>query len=153
MKKHLKDLLILGLFFLSVGGTMLHMAVHPISKNAYGYIPLVSGIAASILIPIFFMFRKTLHLANILNGFTVIIGTITMAYFSFVKHPIYPDIIMLWSKFFVGYVIFRLELHNVEAPEVKITGLRLLRYPNMGFWFVHLFALVIVFTLGNMLWR
>ena len=27
------------------------------------------------------------------------------------------------------------------------------RYPNMGWWLVHLVGLSIVYTLGNLLWR
>lgn len=153
MKKQLRAFLILALFFISVGGMMMHLRLHSPAKVLYGYVPFVAGMASTILITLFFCFRKTLHLAYILNGFTAIIGTIAMAHFSIKRMPIIPDILFLWGKFFVGYVIFNLTLRDVEAPAVKLKGPMLARYPNMGFWFVHLFMLSLVYYLGNLLWR
>jgi len=132
---------------------MLHFRVHPATKVLYGYVPMVCGMISAILIPLFFCFRKTLHLAYILNGFTAIVGTITMAHFGIVKMPIIPDIFLVWGKFFVGYVIFNLALRDVETAAVKPKGVMAIRYPNLGFWFVHLFTLSVVYYLGQLLWR
>jgi hypothetical protein len=30
---------------------------------------------------------------------------------------------------------------------------RIWRYPNMGWWWVHLFALSVVYAAGNLLWN
>jgi len=153
MKKYLKNLLIVALFLISAGGVLMHFGIHNPATKAYGYVPLISGIISAILLPILFYFRKTIHLAYILNGFTAIIGTITMAHFALVARPIWPDIAILLGKFLLGYVIFNLEIRsNLEAP-VSFPGWRTIRYPNMGFWCVHLILLSIVYYLGNLLWR
>jgi len=152
MRNYIKAMLIIGLFFISFGGLLLHSAVHPAARNLYGYIPLAAGIISAIAIPVLFIFRKTLHLAYILNSFMVIIGVITMAHFSIVKHPIIPDIIVLLCKFMLGRALFCFELYQLDAP-MKPQGWRWIRYPNMGFWWVHLVMLSAVYFLGNHFWR
>lgn len=152
MKNHIKIMLVISLFFLALGGLGLHYRIHSIAKHAYAYIPFIAGLLSVIAIPALFMFRKTLHLAYILNGFTVIIGVITMAHFSLVKSPILPDIALVLVKFFTGHAIFCMEVFPMEA-EVKNPGWRWIRYPNLGFWAVHLALLSLVYYLGNILWR
>jgi hypothetical protein len=152
MKNYVKNLLVFALFVLALSGLMIHLRVHPIAKNVYGYVPLIAGLISAIAIPILFMFRKTLHLAYILNGFTAIIGIITMTHFSIVKAPLIADILFLVAKFIVGRVIFCIEVFPLEG-EAKNPGLRWIRYPNTGFWAVHLVLLSVVYYLGNLLWR
>jgi hypothetical protein len=152
MKNRLKNILILALFFLCAGGVLLHIGIHSPAKHSYGFVPLVSGII-SLSLPFLFSFRKTLHLAYILNGFTAIIGTITMINFSLEKIPIFSDVFIVWGKFLIGYVIFNLTVFDVEGPAIKPKGLMYFRYPNMGFWFVHLITLSLVYLLGNLIWR
>jgi hypothetical protein len=152
MKNYVKNLLVLVLFILALSGLMIHLRVHPVAKNLYAYIPFIAGLVSVIFIPILFMFRKTLHLAYLLNGFTVIIGIITMTHFSIVKAPLIADILFLLAKFFIGRAIFCIEVFQMEA-EVKNPGWRWIRYPNMGFWAVHLVLLSVVYYLGNLLWR
>ncbi|MEI7640552.1 MAG: hypothetical protein WCJ46_03460 [bacterium] len=153
MKRNLKNILILALVLISAGGAYMHLSYHSPAKAAYGWIPLVSAILSVILLPILFSFRKTLHLAYIINGFTTIIGIITMVHYSLVEHALTNVIFILIGKFLIGYVIFNMEIHNLEAPETKVIGWRVIRYPNMGFWMVHLFTLSLVYLLGNLLWR
>ena len=154
MKNYVKLMLVISLFLLAFGGLGLHIRIHPITKHDYGYIPLIAGIISAIGIPLLFMFRKTLHLGYLLNGFTVIIGVITMSHFSLVvtKGNLVPDIALLLGKFFVGRAIFCIEVFPMEG-EVKNPGWRWIRYPNMGFWAVHLVVLSLVYYLGNILWR
>jgi hypothetical protein len=152
MKNQIKIYLIIGLFVLGLGGLWLHHNVHSPAKVAYGYVPFISGLLSVILIPILFIFRRTLHLAYLLNGFTVIIGVIAMSYLSLAVRPIWPDVIMLIAKFFLGRAIFSLEVYKLDVAP-KITGWRLIRYPNMGFWYVHFVLLTAVFALGRILWR
>jgi hypothetical protein len=153
MKKYLKNILIIGLFLTALGGLGLHYRIHSIVKNAYAYIPFIAGLISVIAIPLLFLFRKTLHLAYILNGFTVIIGVITMAHFSLVKAPLLPDIAILLGKFFIGRAIFVAEIYQLETEAKTPDVLRWIRYPNMGFWAVHLVLLSAVYYLGNLLWR
>lgn len=152
MKNQIKIYLIIGLFVLGLGGLWLHHNVHNPAKVVYGYVPFLSGLLSVILIPILFFFRRTLHLAYLLNGFTVIFGVIAMSYLSLAVRPIWPDVIMLIAKFLVGRALFCLEIYHLDnAPKIK--GWHLIRYPNMGFWYVHFVLLTVVFILGKVIWR
>ncbi len=162
-KKTLKATLAAGLFSLALGGWLLHLRIHPITKNTDFLIPFIAGIVSIFCLPFLFLFRRTLTLAYIVNGFLVIIGTITMAQFSIVnfKGPVtavniivntlLADIVVLWGKFAIGKALFDLELLKSDA-DITAKG-RFFRYPNMGWWLVHLFALSLVYTLGNIIWE
>ena len=82
MKKRIKIYLIFGLFFTSLGGGWLHYRAHPHAQVEYGWVPFIVGLITMILVPILFYFRKTLNLAYLINGFSVILGTIAMTHFS-----------------------------------------------------------------------
>jgi|GEM_PF-201701 len=153
IRKNIKTYLIISLFLISIGGFGLHFFIHNPAKQAYGYVPFISGLLSALLIPLLFCFRKTLHLAHILNGFTAIIGVITMVHFSIAKAPIYPDIAIVIAKFTLGRAIFEFEIFSDLDAAPQIKGWSLIRYPNMGFWYVHLALLSAVYALGNMLWR
>jgi hypothetical protein len=115
-------------------------------------VPFIVGLITVLLVPILFYFKKTLHLAYLLNGFAVIIGTITMGHFALVVAPVWPDILILWGKFAIGGAIFNYELYPPDSnPKVK--GWNLFRYPHLGFWFAHLVAWSLVYYLGNQVWR
>ncbi len=152
MKNFVRRILIFALFLLSLGGFLMHYLYHPLSRGVFAYVPLISGLISVIAIPLLFEFRKTLHLAYLLNGYTCIIGFITMAHFSLAKAPIIPDLIMVAAKFFVGWSIFAVTVYSLEG-EARNTGWRTIRYPNLGFWFVHLLALSLVYWLGHTFWR
>jgi len=160
----IKTTLIAGLFLVSLGGVLLHSRIHPVTKNAANIIPLIFGLVSVFFIPFLFWFRRTLNLAYIVNGFSVIIGTIAMAHFSIahfqgdlilpniILNTLFADIAVLWGKFALGQALFSLEFLKSDADIVAAKG-RFLRYPNMGWWWVHLFALATVYTLGNILWK
>jgi hypothetical protein len=61
------------------------------------------------------------------------------------------DILILWGKFFIGKALFDLEFFGYDAAKEK-KGVSY-RYPNMGWWFIHLVTVSIVYYLGFMLWR
>ncbi|HBU69731.1 MAG TPA: hypothetical protein DEE98_05045 [Elusimicrobia bacterium] len=161
-KLKIKNLLIASLVALSLGGWLLHLKVHAPSSDAADYIPFLSGIFSVFILPVMFYFRASLPYAYVLNGMTVIIGTITMAHFS-IAHMAFPvtigdiilrttlaDILLLWGKFFAGKAVFDLEyLKNDTDPAQK--G-RYFRYPNMGWWLVHLILMAAVYALGNIYW-
>lgn len=162
-KKLIKITLVVGLFFLTLGGWFLHNRIHPFPKSINFIIPFISGIVSVFCLPLLFWFRRTLVLAYILNGFSAIIGTILMTHFSIVKFegPVTPltiilnttlaDIAILWGKFALGKAIFSLEFLKSETDAAP-KG-RFFRYPNMGWWWVHLFALATVYALGNVFWK
>ncbi len=162
-KTAVKTALLCGLFFLALGGWLLHLRVHPPEKSPHNYIPFVTGVISVFFIPAMFTFRKTLALGYILNGFFVIIGTITMAHFS-IAHFKAPatfsgiflgttlaDISLLWGKLAAGKALFDLEFLKSDSDQAP-QG-RFFRYPNMGWWYVHLAGLSAVYAAGNLLWK
>jgi len=158
-----KYALLCCLFFLGLGGWLLHLRIHPPSGSAHNYIPFITGIISVFFLSGLFAFRKTLALGYILNGFFVILGTITMAHFSIAhfKGPVtfsgiflnttLADISMLWGKFAAGKALFGLEFLKTDADPAP-RG-RFFRYPNMGWWWVHLAAISAIYTAGNILWK
>ncbi|OGW77289.1 MAG: hypothetical protein A3I73_01545 [Omnitrophica bacterium RIFCSPLOWO2_02_FULL_45_16] len=162
-KKMLKTTLAAGLLFLALGGWLLHLRIHPLIKDADFVIPFISGIVSVFCLPLLFWFRRTIALAYIVNGFLVIIGTITMAQFSIAKfkgpvtainiilNTTLADIAILWGKFAVGKALFDLQFLKSDT-DATAKG-RFFRYPNMGWWLAHLFALALVYTLGGIIWK
>ena len=161
-KNLVKATLVGSLFFISLGGWLLHYRIHPITKGAVYYIPFIVGIVSVLFVPVLFWFRKTLALAYLINGFSVILGTIAMGHFSVAnfKGPITPenlivntlfaDITLLWAKFAVGKALYGLSFLKSDTDTMP-KG-RYFRYPNMGWWGVHLFVLSLVYILGHLLW-
>jgi hypothetical protein len=148
-KTKMKAALVAGLFFISLGGLLLHYAIHPPASTPFGPIPFVAALAGVLIIPWLFCFRRTIHAAYLLNGFAVIIGTIGMAHYSLAKRPIWQDIAVLWPKFLIGYALFHLELFKPETGPAL--GWKTVRYPHLGYWMVHLFAVATVYALGKIL--
>jgi hypothetical protein len=156
-------MLLVGLVSLSIGGILLHTRIHPIKTNYSNLVPAISCILSILIVPTLFCFRKTIAYGYVLNGFLVIIGTVTMTHFSIAHWPnpatfqsiilttLLADILILWGKFFIGKSIFDLEFFGYDANREK-KGVTY-RYPNMGWWFVHLAAVSIIYYIGFMLWR
>jgi hypothetical protein len=117
-----------------------------------------------IVIPVLLIFRSTIPFAYLLNGMTVIIGTITMTHFSIENHPpvwtiqtillgtCLPDILMLWGNFAVGKALFDLD-PVINRPDAPMSSGRFFRFPNMGFWFAHLITLTAVYLIGSYFWK
>jgi hypothetical protein len=61
------------------------------------------------------------------------------------------EIAILWGKFVVGKALFEIEL--LKQPADAVRKGRFFRYPNMGWWWVHLVALSVVYTLGYLIWK
>jgi hypothetical protein len=162
-KKVIKITLILGLFAVCLGGWLLHLRIHPPSKNAAYLIPFFSGLISVFALPLFFCFRRTVTLGYIAGGFLVILGTITMAHFS-IEHfegpvtlttlitgTLFADIAVLWGKFSLGRALYLLEF--LKADTDSLPKGRYFRYPNMGWWWVHLAGMSMIYALGNILWK
>ena len=161
-KDNLRNVLLGGLFAVSLGGFLLHLRIHQPSANAANYIPFIAGLVSAFVLPLMFIFRSTIAYAYVLNGMFVIFGTITMAHFSIAHRPpaltfgalmlntTLADIALAWGKFFIGKALF--DLARMQSPDAAYSG-KFLRYPNMGFWLSHLAGLSIVYGLGHLLWR
>jgi hypothetical protein len=114
-------------------------------------------------VPLLFLFPKTIGYGYVLNGFLTIIGTIVMAHFSLTRWPapatlqsillktLLADILILWGKFFVGKALFELETFGYDQNKLKV-GITY-RYPNMGWWMIHLIGISLIYFLGNYFWR
>jgi len=154
-KSTLKLTLIAALVFLALGGWLLHLRTHPPLQEAENLVPFISGIASVVILPVMFWFRPTLAYAYVINGMLVILGTITMTHFSIVElgtpFGLLADIALLWGKFAVGKAIFDLEMLK-DDKDIQPKG-RYFRYPNTGWWLVHLVAWSVVYAAGNILWK
>lgn len=148
---------------MSLGGFLLHMRIHPFTENMSFLTNFVTGILSIIIVPLLFLRKETIHYGYILNGFITIIGTVTMAHFSLAHLPApltpagiflkttLPDILILWSKFFVGKALFDCEVFGYnKAVEKKAVSYR---YPNLGWWWVHLVSAAAVYYVGHLLRR
>ncbi|OGS17839.1 MAG: hypothetical protein A2219_00075 [Elusimicrobia bacterium RIFOXYA2_FULL_50_26] len=158
----MKISLIAALFFLGLGGWLLHLRIHPLDEPA-DYLPFISGVISVIALPVMFSRRGSVGYAYVINGMLAIIGIITMSHFSLahlaanasfsniILKSTFPYSVILLGKFMVGKCIFDLEFFPMEEGAARAG--RFLRYPNMGWWFVHLAAMTAVYAAGNILWR
>lgn len=158
-RSNLRFLLILALFFVALGGWLLHLHIHPTGKDAEHFIPAVSGFISIFITPLLFISRRTTPFAYLINGMTVLIGTIAMTVSSMERLPavwsintilfetLFANIMVLWGKFALGKALFEMD-SAIRRPEASLRKGRFLRFPNMGFWLVHLTTLSIVYTIG-----
>ena len=157
-KQNIRITLVCGLFFISLGGWLLHLRIHPPSVDSINYIPFFIGLANVAIIPWLFLFRRTIHWAYILNGISVLIGIILMADFSLDKLPpdltvraifigtTLDDILLLAGKFIMGKALFDLEFSQLDK-ELPVR-FKFLRYPNLGWWLVHLAVMAALYGIS-----
>jgi hypothetical protein len=162
-KIYVKSILVTALIALALGGFLLHLRIHSVADNRSNVVPLIAGILSILVVPLLFAYKKTVQYGFVLNGMLAIIGTIVMAHFSFAHWPtpstavsivtktLLADILILWALFFVGKALFELETFGYDPDKPK-RGV-IYRYPNLGWWFVHLIGISLVYTLGHQLWR
>jgi len=162
VKTQIRSILLGTLAALALAGFIVHARVHLITQNPSFILPFAAGILSIAVIPTLFWFKKTVAYGYVLNGFLCIIGTVTMSHYAIARwsDPASPpdillksmviDILFVWGKFFVGKALFELETFGYDLNRQK-TGLTY-RYPNMGWWLVHLAGVSFVYYLGNRLW-
>jgi hypothetical protein len=87
-----------------------------------------------------------------------------MTHFSIENHPqvwtlqtifmgtLLADIMLLWGKFAAGKALFDLD-PVISRPDSPISSGRFFRFPNMGFWFVHVVTLTAVYLIGSYFWK
>lgn len=163
VRTYLRSILLGALIALALGGFMLHLRLHPIAENPIFLLPFFAGLLGVVVVPLLFLFPQTIGYGYVLNGFLAIVGTVTMAHFSWVHWPspttlqsmllntLLAEILILWGKFFVGKALFELETFGYDKTKPKM-GVRY-RYPNLGWWLFHLIAVAVVYFLGNRFWR
>ncbi len=163
IRTYIRLILLGALVALSLAGFLIHSRIHLITQNLSFLVPFVAGLLNIAVIPALFWFKKTIAYGYVLNGFLCIIGTVTMGHFAVARwfDPKSPpdillksmviDILIVWGKFFVGKALFELETIGYDPNRPK-AGLSY-RYPNMGWWLIHLAAISFVYSLGHLLWR
>jgi hypothetical protein len=162
-KSYVRIFLLCALVSLYLGGLLLHLRIHPLGERPSNVVPFLAAILGVLVVPWLFSSRKLVEYGYVLNGMLVIIGTITMTHFSIVHWPapsgfgtillktMLADILLLWGNFFVGKSLFELEVYGYD-PNRERRG-KTYRYPNLGWWIVHLAAISAVYTIGHALWR
>ncbi len=161
-RTYIRSILLGALVTLALAGYTIHARVHLIAQNPSFLVPFIAGILSVAVIPALFLSKKTLAYGYVLNGFLCIIGTVTMAHFAIahwsdrtsppdiILKSMVIDILIVWGKFFIGNALFELETFGYDADRPK-AGISY-RYPNMGWWLIHLAAVSLVYYLGNRLW-
>ena len=105
---------IAALALISLGGLLLHLRIHPPDKSAFNLTPLICGLITTLALPLMFNYRSTVRWAYMLNIAAVVVGTVTMAYYSathwagpvtaltLLLRSTAPDIIILLAKLPLG---------------------------------------------------
>jgi hypothetical protein len=108
-----------ALVCLSLGGALLHLRIHPPADSLFNCVPTAFAVINVLVLPFLFNNRRTVAWAYLLNAVTVVVGTVTMAYFSIThwKGPVtvqavllqstLPDIIILAAKLPLAHIILR----------------------------------------------
>ncbi len=117
---HSKHLLLAAFIFMSLGGLLLHLRIHPVEEGLFNWWAPAVGLVNVVVIPLLFLREKLAAMGQLLNVLTVIAGTVGMAYYSLhvEQGPLsfhlvflqstFPDIIILWAKLPLGMVLLRL---------------------------------------------
>ena len=70
--------------FMSLGGLLLHLRIHPPQDNVFNWIPAAFGLANAFVLPFLFNSPTTVAWAYLFTWATVVTGTVAMAYFSII---------------------------------------------------------------------
>ena len=159
----MKTILLAAMIATSLAGYMVHARIHLAAQNFSFAVPLGAGLLSILAVPLLFAFPRTVSYGYVLNGFLCIVGTVTMGHFA-IAHWSAPDappdilfrsmvldILILWGRFFAGKALFDLETFGYDPDRVR-QGMTW-RYPNLGWWLVHLAGVSLVYTLGHWVWR
>jgi hypothetical protein len=135
--RNLRYALLLALFFLALGGMFIHYFVHPplIDLDGDGTREIIFtnmaatlfGLLDVILVTFLFSRKSSASWGYMLNGLIVIYGTVIMVHsgiakiyapgvplYRYLLVPTFPDIVIAWADFFMGYLMFKLWF--LEAP-------------------------------------
>ena len=98
--------LLLGLFFLPAGATLIHLKIH----SSVVWLPYITLFDAFVITALFY-FRKTAAFALFLNSIFVIIGIVF--HLRFLPGG-WADIMISLTDFLVGYAVYLLVTQNKE---------------------------------------
>ncbi len=118
-RKEVRDL-IWVYFFMSLGGLLLHLRIHPPSDNMFNWVPAAFGAVNAFVLPFLFNSPTTVASAYLFAWATVVTGIVLMAYYSIItwampvtiKNVILfstlADILILLAKLFLAHKILRI---------------------------------------------
>ena len=117
-RKEVRDL-IWVYFFMSLGGLLLHLRIHPPKDNVSNWVPAAFGALSTFVLPFLFNSPVTVAWAYLFTWATVVTGAVAMAYFSFITWEVpvsvktvimnstLPDILILLAKLPLAHKILR----------------------------------------------
>ena len=76
---------VLGLWAMALGGLLLHGRIHPPSKDAFNWFAIGFGLFNSAVLPWLFFFRRGMPWAYVINATSVVVGVVTMTWFSIIN--------------------------------------------------------------------
>lgn len=106
-------------FFVSLGGLLLHLRIHPPSDNMFNWVPAAFGVANAFVLPFLFNSPTTVAWAYLFVWATVVTGTVAMAYYSIITWAMpvtikdvilfstLADILILMAKLPLAHKILR----------------------------------------------
>ena len=151
---------IAALLLLSLGGFLLHLKFHPVSfdpsapENPAHVIPFVTGILGMAAVPMLLAYQRTAITGYLINGMSVIIGSVVMVHFTLAAPPstislssvlLYttiPYIAILFPKLLIGQSIL---LHYYPRGRGRMF--------TPGWWVRHFIYLAGIYTLGYIFWE
>lgn len=108
---------VFGLFCMALGGFLLHYRIHPPAKDAFNLIAFIFPLFNALLLPFMFLHRRAVPWAYLINFTSVIVGVITMSWFSVANwqepvtlynllfHSTLPDSLILMGKLPLAHVV------------------------------------------------
>jgi len=161
-KQRIHLALVLGFLAVSLGGFLLHVRAHQPAEGPVNWVPVLFSLIGTLGLSLMFWFRATIPYAFVLNGIFVIVGMITMGHLALAHPPASQTlagwttgstlayILILLANLGIGRAIFDLAILRSESDPGRHG--HFWRYPNMGWWYVHVATLSAVYLLGHYLW-
>jgi hypothetical protein len=148
---------IAALVLLSAGGLLLHARIHPIPTpgspgNHANLVPFILGICGMTVVPLLLSRERTWLAGYLINGFSVVTGTVLMGYLGISGWSGVPSLDMVLFDSMLPSILLTL-------PKLLIGQSILRRYRPRGtgrmftplWWARHFFYASAVFTAGKLL--
>jgi len=132
----LARLLAIAWCLLSLGGLLLHLRIHPVDESIYNWTPAVIGLVNVLVLPPLFLRARTAGFALLAAWFTVIVGTVGMAWHSATNWTLpftalnlllkstLADILILGAKLPLAHVLFALAHAKDDVAGSQARGCR-----------------------------
>lgn len=159
IKKEIR-LPVYALVILSLAGWLIHLRVHPVSfdpanpANPAGFVPYIAGIVAIAVVPFLLNSARTFLTGYLINGMSVVLGTVGMASVSIAKPPSPLTLHTILTGTMLGSILLtipKLFLGQIVMAHYHPHGMGRLFTPF--YWARHFIYLGAIFALGHFIWR